>query len=102
VIFGLFYRLTESFWIAAGISSAVFAFNHLVQGWISAGTVFIIALGFHLLVFFTGGLYAAIAAHFIYDLLAGLFYGRKAPRELGLSEENMLSRGFATADFHGN
>jgi membrane protease YdiL (CAAX protease family) len=81
VTLGIFYRLTGSYWIGAIIAAAVFALNHLVQGWISTGTILVIGLGFHLLVRITGGLYAAIAAHFLYDLLAGIIYGRIARRE---------------------
>jgi membrane protease YdiL (CAAX protease family) len=81
VTLGLFYRLTGSYWMGALIAAAVFALNHLVQGWISAGTIFIIGMGFHLLVRITGGLYAAIAAHFFYDLLAGIIFGRIARKE---------------------
>ena len=95
VSFGLFYRLTGSYWIAITIAAAVFALNHLVQGWISAGTIFIIGLGFHLLVQITGGLYAAIAAHFIYDLLAGIIFGRIARKESGAgakSDDQALAR----------
>jgi membrane protease YdiL (CAAX protease family) len=83
VAFGLFYRLTGSFWAAAILAAVVFASHHLVQGWISAGTIFIVGLGFQLLVQITGGLYAAIAAHFVYDLVAGLVFGRAAQKELG-------------------
>jgi membrane protease YdiL (CAAX protease family) len=81
VTFGLFYKLAGNYWIAIVLAAAVFALNHLVQGWISAGTIFIIGLGFHLLVRITGGLYAAIAAHFFYDLMAGIVFGRVARKE---------------------
>jgi membrane protease YdiL (CAAX protease family) len=86
VTFGLFYKLTGRYWIGAIIAAAVFALNHLVQGWISTGTIFVIGLGFHLLVRITGGLYAAIAAHFFYDLLAGIIFGRIARKESGKIE----------------
>jgi membrane protease YdiL (CAAX protease family) len=94
VAWGLCYRLTGSYWISAVIISIAFALNHLVQGWGSAGTIFVIGLGLHLLVKLSGGLFTAIAAHFFYDLLAGLIFGRVAEREFGKIEQ---ARDAATA-----
>jgi membrane protease YdiL (CAAX protease family) len=82
VAWGLLYRLTGNYWIAGVIAALVFGLNHLVQGWISTGIIFFIGLGFHLLILISGGLYAAIAAHFIYDLCAGLIFGRLAQNEM--------------------
>lgn len=81
VLWGLLYRLTGNYWIAVVIAAIVFALNHLVQGWFSTSTIFIIGLLFHLLIQFSGGLYAAIVAHFIYDLFAGLIFGWVAQKE---------------------
>lgn len=94
VLWSLIYRLTGSYWIAAVIAAMVFALNHLVQGWFSTGSIFIIGLGFHLLIQISGGLYAAILAHFIYDLSAGLIYGRvarKETRKLAEAENSALA-----------
>lgn len=75
VMFTLFMWLAHSWWIAAIISSTLFAVAHMVQGWKSAVTIFFFALGFHLLVLITGALYIAIAVHFLYDIMAGLILG---------------------------
>ncbi|MBN2339647.1 MAG: CPBP family intramembrane metalloprotease [Acidobacteria bacterium] len=95
VLWGLLERLTGDYWIAAVLASLVFALNHLVQGWISTGTIFVIGFGFHLLVHVSGGLYAAVAAHFIYDLCAGLCYSGAARKE-SLSAESMKTARLAT------
>jgi membrane protease YdiL (CAAX protease family) len=82
VAWELLYRLTGNYWIAGVIAALVFGLNHLVQGWVSTGIIFFIGLGFHLLILISGGLYAAIVAHFIYDLCAGLIFGRLAQNEM--------------------
>lgn len=86
VVWGLFYKITGDYWTASVIAAAVFALNHLVQGWISIGTIFVIGLGFHLLVLITGGLSGAILGHFLYDFLAGWHFGKKALQELTTPE----------------
>lgn len=95
VLWGLLERLTGDYWISALLASLVFALNHLVQGWISTGTIFVIGFGFHLLVDVSGGLYAAVAAHFVYDLSAGLCYSGAARKE-SLSAESMKTAPLAT------
>lgn len=87
VLWGLCNKFTDDYWVASIIAAAVFALNHLVQGWVSAGTIFVIGLGFHLLVQITGGLSAAILAHFVYDWVAGWHFGKRALLELRASEE---------------
>ncbi len=76
VMFMLLAGLTGSLWAAALIASAVFGFSHLVQGWKSAGIVTGVALVLHGLVVASGTLLLAIGVHFLYDLIAGLAFGR--------------------------
>jgi membrane protease YdiL (CAAX protease family) len=74
VMWILLTRLTGSLWIAAVISSVVFAFSHFIQGWTSVLAIFGFALSFHLAVWLTGSLIPAMAVHFLYDLTAGMMY----------------------------
>jgi len=74
--------LTGSFWIAALVCSISFGLLHIVQGWKSASLVAVFALGFHALVWLGGSLYIAMAVHVLYDITAGVSYGRLG-RELG-------------------
>jgi membrane protease YdiL (CAAX protease family) len=74
--------LTGSFLIAAILSSASFGMAHIIQGWKSAAIISGIAIGFHLLVWLAGSLYVAMAVHVLYDLTAGISYGRLG-KELG-------------------
>jgi membrane protease YdiL (CAAX protease family) len=48
------------------------------------GIVFLMALGFHALVWRAGSLYVAMAVHVAYDITAGITYGRLG-KELGYS-----------------
>ena len=68
--------LTGSGWVAAVIASIVFGVSHAVQGWKTAGIITIIAFLLHGLVAMSGTLYPAIVAHAVYDIVAGLTYGR--------------------------
>jgi hypothetical protein len=88
VMFMLLAGLTGSIWAAVLIASAVFGFSHLVQGWKSAGIVTLVALALHGLVLASGSLLLAIAIHFLYDLIAGLAYGRLG-HELGYPIEGI-------------
>ena len=88
VMFMLLAGLTGSLWAAALIASAVFGFSHLVQGWKSAGIVTGVALALHGLVVASGTLLIAIGAHFLYDLIAGLAFGRLG-HELGYPIEGV-------------
>jgi membrane protease YdiL (CAAX protease family) len=59
---------------AAVISAAAFAVTHMVQGPLGAAVIFVFALGFQWIVWLSNGeLYAAMAAHALYDLGAGLY-----------------------------
>jgi uncharacterized protein len=83
VLFLLLLNLMGEPWSAALISAAIFAVTHLVQGALGAAVIFIFALAFHGLVFLSGDLYAAMAVHAIYDLLAGLYIGFVVRRRRG-------------------
>lgn len=72
VAYRLLIRLGLTIWIAAAILSFVFAIAHAVQGWRSAVVIGLIAAGFHFIVIYSGALLPAIAAHFLYDALAGI------------------------------
>jgi membrane protease YdiL (CAAX protease family) len=74
--------LTGSFGFAALLAALSFGLTHIIQGWRSAAIIAGIAIGFHILVWLAGSLYVAMAVHVLYDLTAGIAYGRLG-RELG-------------------
>lgn len=76
VLFALLWMLTGSGWTGAAVAAIIFGISHVVQGWKTAGIVTIIALLLHGLVAVSGTLYPAIVAHAVYDIVAGLTYGR--------------------------
>jgi membrane protease YdiL (CAAX protease family) len=67
---------------AVVVCAAMFGLAHMVQGWKSSAIISVFALGFHGLVWLSGSLYVAMAVHAIYDVTAGIQYGRLG-RELG-------------------
>jgi membrane protease YdiL (CAAX protease family) len=79
---GLLGNLTRSIVLAALISSISFGAAHMIQGWKSAAVIVGFAHGFHGLVWFANSLYIAMAVHIVYDITAGISYGRLG-RELG-------------------
>lgn len=82
VMFVVLVGLTGNAMMAAVGASLIFGLSHIVQGWKSAGIISVIALCLHGLVAVSGSLYLAIAVHAIYDVIAGLAYGRLG-EELG-------------------
>ncbi|MFN2564053.1 MAG: CPBP family intramembrane glutamic endopeptidase [Gemmatimonadaceae bacterium] len=68
---------TGSVPVAVLLSAAAFAAVHAPQGLAGIGYVFVIALLHQALVLFTGTLVLAIAVHFAYDVLAGLWLARR-------------------------
>jgi membrane protease YdiL (CAAX protease family) len=74
VMWVLLARLTGSLWVAALITSIIFAVSHYMQGWASITAIFGFAIGFHVIVWFTGSLIPAMFLHFLYDLTAGMIY----------------------------
>ncbi len=76
VMFAVLGGLTGSALAAALLASLIFGLSHIVQGWKSAAIIAVIALLLHGLVALSGTLLLAIAIHGIYDIVAGLAYGR--------------------------
>jgi membrane protease YdiL (CAAX protease family) len=74
VMWILWARLTGSLWVAALITSVIFAFSHYMQGWASITAIFGFAIAFHVIVWLTGSLIPAMLLHFLYDLTAGMAY----------------------------
>jgi membrane protease YdiL (CAAX protease family) len=60
----------------------------MLQGWKNAVIIGAVALALHGLVIWSGSLYIAMAVHAIYDLVAGLTYGRLGER-LGYPAEGI-------------
>ncbi len=81
---GLAHSLTGNVAIAVLLCSITFGVAHMIQGWKSAGVIVVFALGFHALVLLSGSLYVAMAVHVIYDIIAGISYGRLG-KKLGYS-----------------
>jgi membrane protease YdiL (CAAX protease family) len=81
VLFTLWMRMLDSWWASVAICVVVFALAHFVQGWRAVLAVVLFAVGFHVVVRLTGDLYTAIAAHFVYDFLAGVIVLRLIRRE---------------------
>lgn len=85
VLPALLTRLSGSFAIALTLSVLSFAIAHAIQGLRSVLAIATFAVAFHALVWVSGSLYVGMAAHFVYDLIAGFTYAQFA-RELGLIE----------------
>src|SRR6185436_18860320 len=81
---GLLAAATGSYGVATILSALSFGGAHMIQGWRSASVIVVFALGFQALVWLTGSLYVAMAVHVVYDITAGIAYGRLG-RELGFS-----------------
>ena len=87
----LLTRLLGNAWMAAALCVVMFAVAHAVQGGRSVGIILAFGAAFHVLVALSGSLYVAMGAHALYDVLAGLGYGRlgeqlgypRDPAELG-------------------
>ena len=77
----LLTRVTGSLVPAVFIAAIVFALAHIIQGWRAVVAVFGIALMAHSLVLTTQSLFPAMAAHAIYDALAGVMIMRLHRRE---------------------
>lgn len=76
VLTALLIRLTGQPPLAVGLAALAFTLGHAYQGRTGMLYIFAIALGFHALVAWTGRLEVAIAVHVVFDVLAGLIYGR--------------------------
>ena len=78
----LLFGWIGNYWVAAVLCAVCFGLAHYVQGWRSAAVIVFFALGFQLVVLVSGSLYIAMLVHVVYDVTAGLAYGRLG-RELG-------------------
>ncbi len=72
----LLTRFTGSVIAAVLIASTVFALAHVLQGPRSTIAIFLIALGAHGLVITSDSLLPAMAAHAVYDMIAGVLMPR--------------------------
>lgn len=77
----LLARITGSTIAAVLIAAVVFALAHVIQGWQSAFVIFLIALGAHALVIAGQSLFPIMAAHALYDAVAGTLMPRWYERE---------------------
>lgn len=69
---------TDQVWLVVLLSAISFGLAHLMQGVRSAVVITLFGAAFHLVVISGGSLWPAIAAHAIYDLVAGLWMSRKS------------------------
>jgi membrane protease YdiL (CAAX protease family) len=77
----LLTRFTGSVVAAALIASLVFAVAHVLQGPRSTIAIFFIGLGAHALVIYSDSLLPAMAAHAVYDAIAGVLMPRWSDRD---------------------
>lgn len=83
-LFQLMMLHTNGIWIAAAaLSCIVFAFGHGTQGQKAILQIIPFALGFHALVYISGGLLLPMIAHFIYNVLVEILFGRKIKEDAG-------------------
>jgi hypothetical protein len=62
--------------VAAAAVAVTFGVGHMIQGWRSAAIIVVVAASFQTVVWLSGSLYVAMAVHVIYDVVAGVTYGR--------------------------
>lgn len=98
VLFGFLYKLIGDYWIAGGISAIVFAFAHLTHGAASASSIFFMGLGLQGLVYISGGLYAAIAVHYVHNVFNMVAYSTLAGRSFLRSMSKVDHPGDQVAD----
>ncbi|MBX9782990.1 MAG: CPBP family intramembrane metalloprotease [Chitinophagaceae bacterium] len=76
-LFQMMLAQTNGIWIAAAVlSSIIFSFGHGTQGEKAILQIIPFALGFHFLVYISGGLLLPMIVHFIYNVLVELLFGR--------------------------
>ncbi len=76
VLFGILIYRNPNWWAVAILCALSFALAHAIQGWSGAAIIFVMAIIFQGIVLFTGTLYIAMAAHALYDIIAGFAYLR--------------------------
>lgn len=79
VLFTIVRHMAPGVAAAILITSALFALAHLAQGWSSAAVVYVYAIAFQYLYIETGSLLVPVLAHFLYDVLAGLYLAARRP-----------------------
>jgi membrane protease YdiL (CAAX protease family) len=75
VLFGILFRITGEYWIAACVSAALFALHHCWQGRLAVASAFCIAICLQWMVKISEGLYLAIAFHFMHNCINGILWG---------------------------
>jgi membrane protease YdiL (CAAX protease family) len=84
VLFQMILTYVNNIWILAALLSAiVFAFGHGTQGQKAIVQIIPFAIGFQFLVYLSGGLVLPMIAHFFYNVLVELFFGRKIKEDAG-------------------
>lgn len=91
VQFVLLWRLVGDPILSAVMCATLFGVVHAVQGWRSIPIFIMIAGACHVVVWLSGSLYVVMVVHVVYDLTAGLAYGRHG-RELGYDAGGIESR----------
>jgi membrane protease YdiL (CAAX protease family) len=76
VLFGILIYWIPNWWAAALLCALAFALGHSIQGWKNVLIIFTMSVIVQGLVWFTGTLYVAMAAHALYDIIAGFAYLR--------------------------
>lgn len=78
VLFQLIMTYVNYIWIAAALLSAVvFAFGHGTQGEKAILQIIPFAVGFQFLAWISGGLLLPMIAHFFYNILVEILFGKK-------------------------
>lgn len=85
VLIELLQRHTGSWAASVAVASIAFGATHAVQGWRNAISVAGFAFLFHVIVLFTGDLYAVIVAHASYDLIAGFIFAENGLRRRAMA-----------------
>jgi membrane protease YdiL (CAAX protease family) len=85
---GVLYQImmlqtNDSIYLSSLISAIVFSFGHGTQGEKAIMQIIPFALGFHLLVYLSGGLLIPMIVHFIYNTSVELFFGKNIRHSQG-------------------
>jgi membrane protease YdiL (CAAX protease family) len=84
VLFQIVMTYVNSIWILAALLSAiVFAFGHGTQGEKAIMQIIPFAIGFQFVAWISGGLLLPMIAHFVYNILVELLFGKKIKEDAG-------------------
>jgi membrane protease YdiL (CAAX protease family) len=78
VMMALVLPMTRNWWLSVAICVLLFALGHLNQPVLMVVILVPMTVALHFLVAWTGSLYLAMTAHFLYDFLAGVVFIRIA------------------------